>query len=135
MPMESALACSQWYPNTTDARKLNRKTSQVTFRSNCHTRWNYTLIMLEAVLQNRITLQAFIKDDIELQHFQFGPDRWKRLKQIRNLLKPFKEHTKFVSHQEPTLHRILNLYLQLEKLLKSIINKEGVYSIYDLLLL
>jgi hypothetical protein len=54
-----------------------------------------------------------------------------RLKQIRDLLKPFEEHTLFVSREEPTLHRLANLYLQLEKLLLSIIKKEGVYAMYD----
>jgi hypothetical protein len=46
-------------------------------------------------------------------------------------LKPFEEHTLFVSREEPTLRRLPNLYLQLEKLLLSIVKKEGVYATYD----
>jgi hypothetical protein len=55
----------------------------------------------------------------------------KRLKQIRDLMKPFEEHTLFVSREEPTLHRLPNLYHHLEKLLLSIVMKEGVYAMYD----
>jgi hypothetical protein len=36
-----------------------------------------------------------------------------------------------VSREEPTLHCILNLYLKLEKLLTSIVKKEGVCASYD----
>jgi hypothetical protein len=95
------------------------------------TRWNYTLVMIEAVLANRAALKAFIKDHKELQHLAFDNSRWDRLKQIADLLKPFEEHTLFVSREEPTLYRIPNLYLQLEKLLTSIVKKEGKYATYD----
>jgi hypothetical protein len=95
------------------------------------TRWNYTLVMIEAALSNRAALQAWIKDHLELQHLEFGQERWKRLTQIRDLLKPFEEHTMFVSREEPTLHRIPNLYLKLDKLLQSIVKKQGVYATYD----
>ena len=37
----------------------------------------------------------------------------------------------FVSREEPTLHRIPNLYLKLDKLLQSIVKKQGVYATYD----
>jgi hypothetical protein len=95
------------------------------------TRWNYTVVMIEAALENRAALQAWIKDQVELQQLNFGPENWKRLKQIRDLLKPFEEHTMFVSREEPTLYRLPNLYLKLDKLLQSIIKKEGVYATYD----
>jgi hypothetical protein len=81
------------------------------------TRWNYTLVMLEAALLNRVALKAFIKNHPEIAHLSFDNERWKRLKQIRDLLKPFEEHTLFVSREEPILHRLPNLYLQLKKLL------------------
>ena len=42
---------------------------------NVNTRWNYTLIMLEAALQNRAALQAFIKDHSELQYLKFDKER------------------------------------------------------------
>jgi hypothetical protein len=87
--------------------------------------------MLEAAILNRAALKAFIKNHPEITHLSFDNERWKRLKQIRDLLKPFEEHTLFVSREEPTLHRLPNLYLQLEKLLLSIIKKEGVYAMYD----
>jgi hypothetical protein len=73
--------------------------------------------MLEAALENRAALQAWIKDYLELLHLSFGSDRWDRLKQIRDLLKPFEEHTLYVSCEELTLHRLLNLYLKLDNLL------------------
>jgi len=95
------------------------------------TRWNYTLVMLEAAILNRAALKAFIKNHPEIAHLSFDNERWKRLKQIRDLLKPFEEHTLFVSREEPTLHRLPNLYHQLEKLLLSIVKKEGVYAMYD----
>jgi hypothetical protein len=46
-------------------------------------------------------------------------------------LKPFEEYTLFISREEPTLYRIPNLYLQLKKLLTSIIKKEGKYVTYN----
>jgi hypothetical protein len=95
------------------------------------TRWNYTLVMLEAALQNRAALQAWVKDHPELQHLKFDKERWKRLNQIRDLLKPFEQHTLHVSREEPTLHRIPNLYLKLDQILQSIIKKQGVYASYD----
>jgi hypothetical protein len=94
-------------------------------------RWNYTVVMIEAALENRTALQAWIKDQVELQQLNFGPENWKRLKQIRDLLKPFEEHTKYVSREEPILYCLPNLYLKLDKLLQSIVKKEGVYAIYD----
>jgi hypothetical protein len=75
------------------------------------TRWNYTLVMLEAALLNRAALKAFIKNYPEIAYLSFNNKRWKRLKQIRDLLKPFKEHTLFISREEPILHRLPNLYL------------------------
>jgi hypothetical protein len=39
-----------------------------------NTRWNYTLVMLEAAISNHATLQAWIKDHLELQHLEFSPD-------------------------------------------------------------
>jgi hypothetical protein len=95
------------------------------------TRWNFTLVMLEAALENRAALQAWVKDHSELEHLKFTPERWNRLKQIRDLLKPFEEHTLYVSREEPTLHRLPNLYLKLDILLRSIVKKEGVYATYD----
>lgn len=87
--------------------------------------------MLEAALQNRAALQAWVKDHSELQHLKFDKERWKRLQQIRDLLKPFEQHTLYVSREEPTLHRIPNLYLKLDQLLQSIVKKQGDYSTYD----
>jgi hypothetical protein len=95
------------------------------------TRWNFTLVMPEAALENRAALQAWVNDHSELQHFEFTPDRWNRLKQIRNHFKPFEEHTLFVSREEPTLLRLPNLYLNLDKLLQSIVKKEGQYATYN----
>jgi hypothetical protein len=60
--------------------------------------------MLDAALLNRAGLQAWINDYPELQHLKFDQARWKRLTQIRDLLKPFEEHTLYVSREEPTLH-------------------------------
>jgi pantothenate kinase len=87
--------------------------------------------MLEAALQNRAALQAFVKDHSELQYLKFDKERWKRLKQIRDLLKPFEQHTLYVSREEPTIHRVPNLYLKLDQLLQSIIRKQGDYASYD----
>lgn len=87
--------------------------------------------MVEMALKHRAPLQVFIKNHTQLAHLQFNQDRWNRLLQIRDLLKPFEEHTKYVSRDEPTLHRIPNLYLQLEKLLMSITRKQGEYATYD----
>jgi hypothetical protein len=55
-------------------------------------------------LANQAALKAFIKDHKELQHLAFDNSRWDRLKQITDLLKPFEEHTLFVSREEPTLY-------------------------------
>ena len=82
-----------------------------------NTRQNYTLIMLKAAFEHRAPLQAQIKDYKELAYLVFDSDRWDRLKQIRDLLKLFEEHTIYVSREEPTLHRLSNLYLKLNQLL------------------
>ena len=76
-------------------------------------------------MRYRPQLQLFIKDYKELDHLEFSQERWLRLNQIRILLKPFEEHTKFVSREEPTLHRIPNLYLKLENDLKTIIKNDN----------
>jgi hypothetical protein len=53
------------------------------------------------------------------------------LKQIRKLLKPFKDHILYVSRVEPILYRLPDLYLKLDKLLQSIIKKQGKYTSYN----
>jgi len=95
------------------------------------TRWNYTLTMLEIALEHRAALQLWIKDHEELSHLTFDTARWDRLRQIRELLKPFEDHTLYVSRVEPTLHRLPDLYLKLDKLLQSIVKKQGKYTSYD----
>jgi hypothetical protein len=50
------------------------------------TRWNYTLVMLEAALKQRPALQDFISNHSELKHLKFDSERWKRLTQIRDFL-------------------------------------------------
>jgi hypothetical protein len=42
---------------------------------NIDTRWNYTLVILEAALQNRTALQAWVKDYPELQYLKFDKER------------------------------------------------------------
>ena len=96
-----------------------------------NTRWNYTLVILEVALLNRAALKAFIKNYPEIAYLSFDNERQKRLKQIRDLLKLFEEYILFVSREEPILYRLPNLYLQLEKLLQSIIKREGVYAIFN----
>jgi len=95
------------------------------------TRWNYTLVILEVAIEQRTSLQSWIKDHPELAHLKFDSERWERLKQIRDLLKPFEDHTLYVSRNEPTIHRIPNLYLKLDQLLQGIVKKQGIYASYD----
>jgi hypothetical protein len=46
-------------------------------------------------------------------------------------LKPFEKLILFVSREELTIHRLPNLYLTLEGILKAIVKKEGEYALYD----
>jgi hypothetical protein len=39
------------------------------------TRWNYTLVMLEAAILNRAALKAFIKNYLEIAHLSFDNER------------------------------------------------------------
>ena len=95
------------------------------------TRQNYTLVILEVALKNRAALKAFIRDHTELRHLSFRNEHQNRLKQIRDLLELFEKLTLFVSREEPIIHRLPNLYLILENILKSIMKKEGKYALYD----
>ena len=96
-----------------------------------NTWWNYTLTILEIALKHHTTLQLWIKDHEELSHLTFDTIRQDRLRQIRELLKPFEDHTLYVSRVEPTLYRLPDLYLKLDKLLQSIVKKQGKYASYD----
>jgi hypothetical protein len=87
--------------------------------------------MLEHALKQRAALQDFISNHVELKHLTFDANRWKRLTQIRDFLSPFEEITREVSRDEPTLTMVPALYVKMEKLLKSIINKEGEYASFD----
>lgn len=97
-----------------------------------NTRWNFTLVILEVALKNRVALQDTINDYKELRHLQFDITRWKRLEQIRDLLKPFKDFTKMVSREEPTITYIPRYYTNLESLLELIIKRRGEYDSYDM---
>ena len=99
------------------------------------TRWNYTLVIVEVALEYYAQLQDFIKDNPELKHLQFTPDRWRRLTQVRDLLKPFEEYTLMVSREEPSLNLVPSLYVNLWSTLNQIIEKEGEYAAYDSLLI
>jgi hypothetical protein len=88
-------------------------------------------VILEVALKNRVALQDTINDHKELRHLQFDITRWKRLKQIRDLLKPFKDFTKMVSREEPTITHIPRYYTNLESLLELIVKKRGEYASYN----
>ena len=87
--------------------------------------------MLENAIKQRPALQDFISNYPELKHLKFDTEQWKCLTQIRDLLLPFEEITRQVSRDEPTLSMIPSLYVKMEKLLKSIINKEGDYASFN----
>jgi hypothetical protein len=38
---------------------------------NVNTRWNYTLVILEAAILNQAALKAFIKNYLEITHLSF----------------------------------------------------------------
>jgi hypothetical protein len=87
------------------------------------TYWNFILVILEAVLKNRAAFQDTINNYKELYYLQFDTIRWKRLKQIRDLLKPFKDFIKMVLYKEPTITYIPCYYTDLELLLELIIKR------------
>lgn len=95
------------------------------------TRWNYALRMLECAFDCRAALTDTVKDNPQLHALELTPERWERLAHIRTLLQPFNDLTKYVSRAEPTIQMSAQLYLKLQKILQSVVRKEGGFEDFD----
>lgn len=106
----------------------NRENSKKRIPYDVDTRWNYTVRMIEDAFENRAALEDTIKDHPELGDLTLTTEHWYRLTQIRSLLKPFDDFTKWVSRRQPTLHMSASLYLKLEKLLTDASQRQGDFA-------
>ena len=98
---------------------------------NVDTRQNYTLVIVQAALKQRVALQDFISNHVELKRLKFDKEQQRRLAQIQNFLQEFKVITKFILQNKPTLTLVPSLYVRIETLLKKIINNQGEYSDFN----
>ena len=87
--------------------------------------------MIERAIEQRGPLQNSVNDHPELEKLALSQERWTRIGHLRTLLKPFEDFTKFVSRLEPTIAMSGELYMKLERQLRSIINREGEFALFD----
>jgi hypothetical protein len=79
----------------------------------CKTRWNSTYLMLRRALKLRGALQSFITtwEDKDISSLQLGPDEWKHVEYILELLYDFWLYTTLLSeHCGPTIHQVYDVY-------------------------
>jgi hypothetical protein len=79
--------------------------------------------MIDRAIEQRGPLQDFVNDHPELEKLALSQERWTRIGDLRTLLQPFEDFTKFVSRLDSTSIAMSGeLYMKLERQLRSIIN-------------
>jgi hypothetical protein len=89
--------------------------------------------MIDRAIEQRGPLRDFVNDHPELEKLALSQERWTLIGDLRTLLQPFEDFTKFISRLEPTTSIAMSgeLYMKLERQLRSIINREGEFALFD----
>lgn len=95
------------------------------------TRWNSCKDMIEQFIELEPEYNHFIDNHPEIDNLRLSDTEQLALHQLNCVLTPFKEHTLAVSKEMPSITESLEIYWDLEEILRQVIDGDGKFSELD----
>jgi hypothetical protein len=74
-------------------------------------------LIIRDAIDYRCQLKDTVNDEQEIESLQLSPDNWKQLFDIKKILQPFNEYTKYVLRNNPSIHMAVHLFEELSIML------------------
>lgn len=95
------------------------------------TRWNSCKDMMEQFIELEPEYNHFIDNHPEIEALRLTGEEQVALHQLNYVLTPFKEHTLKVSKEMPSITESLEIYWDLDELLRQVVDGDGKFSELD----
>ncbi|XP_068094507.1 zinc finger BED domain-containing protein 6-like [Hyperolius riggenbachi] len=93
--------------------------------SDCPTRWNSTLYMLQRLWEQRMAVRIYLSETASsnLSLDYITGDQWEQIGQVCQVLQPFEQATKLVSMENCSISQVLPLIFMLDKMLFNLLGR------------